>query len=192
MADTASVREVGLRDGLQLVREVLPSETKLEWCRLQAATGFMARMGPVIHYAMSQPVFARRQRGALIIESSNAYARHLLEGIASYVRTNPAWSVFLAEQRRGDKPPGWLHGWQGDGIIARIENEEIGAAVQACGVPVVDVSAARVCKDVPWVETDDQAIGDLAYQHLLHLSSSFRLLLGSWSSNDCSSWGKSV
>ena len=40
MADTASVREVGLRDGLQLVREMLPSETKLEWCRLQAATGF--------------------------------------------------------------------------------------------------------------------------------------------------------
>lgn len=40
MAETASVREVGLRDGLQLVREVLPSETKLEWCKLQADTGF--------------------------------------------------------------------------------------------------------------------------------------------------------
>ena len=39
MSDHASVREVGLRDGLQLVEQILPTETKLEWCRLQAATG---------------------------------------------------------------------------------------------------------------------------------------------------------
>ena len=40
MADTAIIREVGLRDGLQLVKDMLPTETKLEWCRLQAAAGF--------------------------------------------------------------------------------------------------------------------------------------------------------
>ncbi len=40
MTDTAIVREVGLRDGLQLVKEMLATEIKLEWCRLQAATGF--------------------------------------------------------------------------------------------------------------------------------------------------------
>ncbi len=40
MADTAIIREVGLRDGLQLVKDMLPTETKLEWCRMQAATGF--------------------------------------------------------------------------------------------------------------------------------------------------------
>jgi len=40
MTDQATVREVGLRDGLQLVQQILPTETKLEWCRLQAATGF--------------------------------------------------------------------------------------------------------------------------------------------------------
>ncbi|MCP5084795.1 MAG: hydroxymethylglutaryl-CoA lyase [Alphaproteobacteria bacterium] len=40
MADMAIIREVGLRDGLQLVKDMLPTETKLEWCRLQAAAGF--------------------------------------------------------------------------------------------------------------------------------------------------------
>lgn len=40
MTDRATVREVGLRDGLQLVPRVLPAATKLEWCRLQAASGF--------------------------------------------------------------------------------------------------------------------------------------------------------
>ena len=38
--DCASLREVGLRDGLQLVRQVVPTEVKLEWCREQAACGF--------------------------------------------------------------------------------------------------------------------------------------------------------
>lgn len=40
MAETVTLREVGLRDGLQLIKDVLPTEIKLEWCRQQAAAGF--------------------------------------------------------------------------------------------------------------------------------------------------------
>ena len=40
MADQATVREVGLRDGLQLVKRTLPTDIKIEWCHLQAACGF--------------------------------------------------------------------------------------------------------------------------------------------------------
>ncbi|MBX2885512.1 MAG: hydroxymethylglutaryl-CoA lyase [Granulosicoccus sp.] len=40
MTDTVTIREVGLRDGLQLVKSVLPTEIKLEWCRLQASCHF--------------------------------------------------------------------------------------------------------------------------------------------------------
>ena len=40
MSDKATVREVGLRDGLQLVKSILPTEIKNEWIRLQAASGF--------------------------------------------------------------------------------------------------------------------------------------------------------
>jgi hydroxymethylglutaryl-CoA lyase len=39
MSDRASVREVGLRDGLQLVGKTLPTERKVEWCRREAAIG---------------------------------------------------------------------------------------------------------------------------------------------------------
>jgi hydroxymethylglutaryl-CoA lyase len=38
--EKVSVREVGLRDGLQLVKDVLPTPIKVEWCRDQAACGF--------------------------------------------------------------------------------------------------------------------------------------------------------
>jgi hydroxymethylglutaryl-CoA lyase len=39
MSKRAEVREVGLRDGLQLVKTVLSTEQKLEWCRRTAMAG---------------------------------------------------------------------------------------------------------------------------------------------------------
>lgn len=108
-----------------------------------------------------------RRSVALLIETSNAYARGVLEGIASYVREHDSWSIYLPEQRRGDAPPSWLSRWKGDGIIARIENRAIAQAVMKTKLPVIDVSAARLVPNIPWVETDDDAIARLAAGHLL-------------------------
>jgi len=108
----------------------------------------------------------RRPAVALLIETSNSYARGLLEGIIAYVRTHDAWSIWLPEQRRGEAPPEWIRGWQGDGIIARIETEEIARILRKTRLPVVDVSAARPLTSVPWVETDDTAIAKMAVEHL--------------------------
>jgi LacI family transcriptional regulator len=103
---------------------------------------------------------------ALLIETSNGYARGLLEGITAYVRAHDAWSIWLPEQRRGETPPVWLGRWKGDGVIARIETPEIAAAVRKLKVPVIDVSAARTLPEIPWVETDDAAIARLGAEHL--------------------------
>src|SRR5262249_18506921 len=86
----------------------------------------------------------RRPAVALLIETSNAYARGLLKGIVGYVREHRPWSIYLPEQRRGDAPPAWLARWRGNGLIARVENGAIARAVRATGRPVVDVSAARL------------------------------------------------
>ncbi len=109
----------------------------------------------------------QRRSVALLIETSNAYARGLLAGIMSYVRQHRPWSIYLPELGRGDQPPAWLARWRGDGIIARIENRDIARAVRRTRLPVVDVSAARHLPQVPWVETDDEAIARLACEHLL-------------------------
>ena len=65
---------------------------------------------------------------ALLVETSNAYARSLLRGIVAYVREHRPWSLYLSEHTRGDKVPGWLPKWQGHGIIARVENRSIADA----------------------------------------------------------------
>lgn len=109
---------------------------------------------------------AERRAVALLVETSNAYARGVLQGITDYIRHHEPWSVFLPEQERGASPPNWLSNWNGDGVIARIENEEIARAIRKLECPVVDVSAARQLPDIPWVETDDAAITRLAVEHL--------------------------
>ena len=110
----------------------------------------------------------KRRSVALLVETSNAYARGLLQGIVQYVREqHTPWSMHLFEQGRGDRPPPWLAKWKGDGIIARIENRDIARVVRKTGLPIVDVSAARTMTDVPCVETNDKAIAQLAAQHLL-------------------------
>jgi LacI family transcriptional regulator len=109
----------------------------------------------------------RLPRVALLIETSNAYARGLLRGIEAYVREHRAWSIYLVEHGRGDAPPRWLHGWDGNGIIARIENKTIARGLEPLKVPVVDVSAACLIPSVPYVETDDAAIAELAATHFM-------------------------
>ena len=104
---------------------------------------------------------------ALLIESSNAYARGLLRGIESYVREQGRWRIYLAEQGRGEQPPAWLRDWDGDGVIARIENSAIARALAPLKIPIVDVSAARLLPKLPWFETDDAEFARLAAEHLL-------------------------
>lgn len=104
---------------------------------------------------------------ALLIETSNAYARGLLAGVVGYIREHHPWSLYLSEHNRGDKVPSWLTRWSGHGIIARIENSAIAEALSRLNVPMVDMSAARLLPHLPWFETDDVAIAHLAAEHLL-------------------------
>lgn len=106
-----------------------------------------------------------RRSVALLLETSNGYSRGLLEGVIAYTKEHGNWSVYLTEQERGAPPPSWLKGWGGDGIIARIETDKIGRQLKRCGVPVVDLSAARQLTGVPWADTEDRAISHLAVEH---------------------------
>lgn len=104
---------------------------------------------------------------ALLVETSNEYARGILRGVLRYQQEHERWTIDLPEQHRGADPPMWIRRYQGHGIIARIETGAIARAVRAAKLPTVDVSAARHLPGVPWVETDDSAIAKLAVEHLL-------------------------
>ena len=104
---------------------------------------------------------------ALLIETSNAYSRGLLEGVIDYTKQRGDWFVQLTEQQRGAEPPHWLATWNGDGIIARIETHAIADRLKEFRIPVVDLSAARQVRGIPWADTDDAAISRLAFDHFV-------------------------
>lgn len=107
-------------------------------------------------------------RVALLIETSNGYARSILHGVEDYIRSHHPWHIFLAERRRGDAPPRWIEDWDGDGIIARIENKNMAQVLSRLHVPVVDLSSYRFLPEVPAVMTDSCAIAELAATHFLN------------------------
>jgi LacI family transcriptional regulator len=103
---------------------------------------------------------------ALLVETSNSYARELLHGVRSWVREHGPWSIRLTEQGRGADVPAWLRQWDGDGVIARVEHVGIARTLQATGLPVIDVSAALPRLMFPRVATDAEGAARLAAQHL--------------------------
>ncbi len=104
---------------------------------------------------------------ALLIETSNSYARELLHGVRAWVRENGPWSIRLTEQGRGAAVPAWLKGWDGDGVIARVESERIARELRATGLPVIDVSAALPRLEFPRVATAAVGAAQLAATHLM-------------------------
>jgi LacI family transcriptional regulator len=144
--------------------------------------------------------FRQSRRVAVVIEASNAYARGLLAGILRHVREHEPWMVFLPEHGRGTPPLEALAKWAGDGVIARIETESTARSIERLrrqfGVPVIDVSAARLVAELPYVETDDVAIAAVAADHFFERDFRHFAFLGDdrfrWSDNRCRAFVEAV
>lgn len=112
-------------------------------------------------------MMAERRKIALLIEWSRAYGRGVLAGIANYVKAHETWKIYQTERRLCDGAPGWLKNWQGDGVIARIENDELLRAIRKLDVPVVDLFEHQSTEGIPGVITDNRAIAHRAADHLI-------------------------
>lgn len=108
-----------------------------------------------------------RRRVALLIESSRAYGRGLLLGIAKYVRERHEWSVQSEEWKWTDAPPDWVKQWHGDGVIARVEVPELAKLIRGLRIPAVDVRGSVAGYGLPLLDTDDQVVARLAAEHLI-------------------------
>ena len=115
---------------------------------------------------MSNPPQTRRPQVALIVETSVVYGRQILRGIASYLRTHAAWSVFLDERELRAPPPEWLSQWRGDGVICRSTTPEWGRVFRRLNLPVVDLNDLHPNLGLPRVASDMRAIGRLGAEHL--------------------------
>ncbi len=110
---------------------------------------------------------SRRRKIALLVEWSRAYGRGVLRGIAAYAKAHETWKIYQTERSLCDAAPGWLRDWDGDGIIARIENDELLEQIIQMELPTVDLFERGHADGFPGVITDNRTIAYLAAEHLI-------------------------
>jgi LacI family transcriptional regulator len=104
---------------------------------------------------------------AVLIEASRGYGRGLLEGVARYNREHGPWSMFFEPHGLDDPPPKWLPTWQGDGILARINDHRMAQVVRATGLPIVDVRGRLTDLGLPFIGVNNAEVARLAVEHFL-------------------------
>ncbi|WP_411825783.1 XylR family transcriptional regulator [Luteolibacter sp. AS25] len=107
------------------------------------------------------------KRIAILVETSLASGRGILDGISRYVDERPDWSVFQHVGPLGAMSSEALRDWQGDGIIARIANPESLAIIQEKNLPTVDVLGNISPLPYPLFKCNDSAIGKSVAEHFL-------------------------
>ncbi|MEX0321915.1 MAG: XylR family transcriptional regulator [Puniceicoccaceae bacterium] len=118
------------------------------------------------------------KRVAILVETTLASGRSILNGISRYLHEQDDWSIFHPTGYQGSIEPTGLDQWQGDGIIARISNTTILQFVKMRNVPVVDVIGNVAASDYPVVKCDDQAIGKMVANHFISMGHRHFAFLG--------------
>jgi len=105
-----------------------------------------------------------RKKIALLVETSHGSGREILRGIARYARQSGDWQLFHGAGGLNDAFPDWMVNWDGDAVIARVQNQETLSNLEKLDIPVVDVLG--VCENrFPLVHVDDCAIATLVANH---------------------------
>lgn len=113
---------------------------------------------------------------AVILDATRAYDRLIIGGIAQFVRERTAsarnaatWSLYVEEDPLQKLPD--LGHWHGHGIIANFDDRHVAAALAKTDVPIVGVGGGSGWYEpdsaIPYVYTDNAAIGRLGAEHLL-------------------------
>lgn len=104
-------------------------------------------------------------RIALLVETSLAPGREILRGVARYMHEHRPWLVYHTPHALRQSVPRWLRRWRGDGIIARVQTQQMAEEISTLGIPIVDVLGAVPETPFPLVHVDNAAIAHMAAQH---------------------------
>lgn len=107
----------------------------------------------------------RIKRVALLIETSREYGRKLLEGISKYNQEESLWSLFFEPAGLTRKPPDWISDWDGDGILARINDSETAERILESRLPVIDLRGLFAQDQIPFVGIDNYSVAATAFNH---------------------------
>ncbi len=116
-------------------------------------------------------MFSDRYKINLLFNASKVYDRRIIEGIGNYFQSSHCdWDVFVEEDFRCRVQN--ICELSGDGIIADYDNPEVVEALQDCQMPIVATGSSYSnpdnYPDVPYYATDNNALVNAAYVHLIN------------------------
>lgn len=109
------------------------------------------------------------RRVAVCVDKSRSYGRGVLRGIAEYVETHGRWTLYLDPRASGSYGADWLRGWDGDGVLAFIDDPALADSLRRARIPAVELFGHRLDLGLAHVGNDKEAFGRLAAAHLLEL-----------------------
>jgi LacI family transcriptional regulator len=116
-----------------------------------------------------RPTGANRPLVAVILDASRPYDRLIIGGVAQYVRERDLWRLYVEEDPLQKLPD--LTRWHGQGIIANFDDRRVAHAIRGLSMPIVGVGGGygwyEPGSGIPFIFTDNQAIGRIGAEHLL-------------------------
>jgi LacI family transcriptional regulator len=109
----------------------------------------------------------KNRRVAICVDKSRSYGRGVLRGIAEYVETHGRWSLHVDPRASGSYGVGWLRGWDGDGVLAFIDDPALADSLRRAAVPAIELFGHRFDLGLAHVGNNEEAFGRLAASHLL-------------------------
>ncbi len=106
------------------------------------------------------------KRVALIVEAGLAPRRRMLTGVARYMHEHSPWAVYIKPPLIEKSLDKWLGTWNGDGIIAAVNEADVQTMARR-GIPVVDVVGISPFENVPVVHANDESVGRVGAEHLI-------------------------
>jgi LacI family transcriptional regulator len=106
----------------------------------------------------------KQYRVAIFIESTRVYSRELIRGIAQYNRENRNWDVEFTPRGLNEPFPAWIKDWQGDGVLARINNKRLFHILSHKNFPVIDLRRSFTSPHIPQIGPDDQTAITILYE----------------------------
>lgn len=114
------------------------------------------------------PTVKRKKNVLLVVETSRAFGRGILQGIAHYLLEHDDWNVHVEDRGLLESAPAWLKHWKGDGIISRTSSFAQARAIRRFNVPVVELYGNNK-EIVPDIRCDEDQVTSAVVEHFVSL-----------------------
>ena len=104
---------------------------------------------------------------AILIETSRAYGRGLLSGIARFHGQSQDWMTYFEPHGLGEALPAWFNTWRGDGILARIDDRKTVRILESLKVPVINLRGTLSGTTFPFIGSNNAMVAQVGAKHLI-------------------------